>query len=267
MNLTDYSTSARTKVLLYGSPKTGKTALAGKLAADGFHLHWFDLESGISTLLNPAILPVEARKNVTVYNLPDHSSYPIAIETLRDVFRGGVRKICNTHGKVNCATCTKEGKPISEIGKLGDKDIIVIDSLSQLARSAMNRATLKERLKAPDGEYKPTYADYYQQGNMIEAILSIIQVASINIVVISHELESESLEGREKITAVAGTRNASLTVGKYFDNMIYCTVVNKKHRAFGSSTYSPTVITGSRRECNIDTMDVPSLSALFKGSA
>lgn len=270
MNLTEYSTSARTKVLVFGPPKSGKTALVGKLAADGYHLHYFDLENGIKTLLNPAILPADARKNVSVYNLPDHSNYPIAIETLRDVFRGGTRKICNAHGKASCATCVKDGKPMSEIdiGKLGDKDILVIDSLSQLARSAMNRVTAKERSKLPDGEYKPTYTDYAQQGNLLEAILSIIQVADLNVVVISHELESESLEGREKIVPVAGTRNASLTVSKYFDAVIYCTVVNKAHRAFGSSTYSPTIVTGSRLPIDIDNGKdgAMSLLPLFKRS-
>lgn len=267
MNLNDYSAKTRTKVLVYGPPKSGKTALVGKLASD-FKLHYFDLEGGIKTLLNPNILAPEFRCNVNVITVPDHAMYPVAIDTLRDVFRGGLKKICQAHGKVNCALCNKEGKPSSEIdlAKLGDNDIIVIDSLSQLARSAMNRATLKERQK-PDGEsYKQTYADYAQQGNLIESILSLIQVIDLNVIVISHELESESLEGREKIVPVAGTRNFSLTVAKYFDSVIYCTVLNKQHRAFGSSTYSPTIVTGSRLPIDIDNgkEGAVSLLPLFK---
>jgi hypothetical protein len=254
MNLDELNTDTRTKVLVYGAPKSGKTALVGKLAADGYTLHFFDLENGYKTLLNPTILAPEFRKNVNVISIPDHSMYPIAIDTIRDVFRGGLKKICQAHGKTNCPICAKEGKPVTEIdlSKLGDKDIIVIDSLSQLARSAMNRATLKERMK-PDGEsYKQTYADYAQQGNLIESVLSLIQVINLNVVVISHELESESLDGREKIVPVAGTRNFSLTCAKYFDSVLYCTVLNKQHRVFGSSTYSPTIVTGSRLPIDID---------------
>lgn len=268
MNLDELSTDKRTKVLVYGPPKSGKTALVGKLASD-YKLHYFDLESGISTLLNPAILAPEFRKNISVINIPDHKFYPIAIDTLRDVFRGGAKKICTTHGKHNCPLCAKiPTATFSEINiaTLGPSDIVVIDSMSQLARSAMNKATLKETMK-PDGEsYKQTYADYAMQGALMEQLLSLIQVIDLNVVVISHELESESLEGREKIVPVAGTRNFSLTVAKYFDTVIYCTVLNKQHRAFGSSTYSPTIVTGSRLPIDIDNgkEGAVSLLPLFK---
>lgn len=268
MKLSDYKTSGRVKVMVYGAPKSGKTALVGKLASD-FNLLWFDLEGGIRTLLNPSILDPKHLANIELVTIPDHANYPIAIETIRDVFRGGPKKICHTHGKHNCPVCAKTpGASVTEvdISKLGSNDIIVIDSLSQLSKSAMNRATLKERQK-PDGEsYKPTYGDYAQQGNLLEGILSLIQVLDMNVVIISHELESESLEGREKIVPISGTRNQSLTCSKYFDSVIYCTVLNKQHRAFGSSTYSPTIVTGSRLPIDIDNgkEGTVSLLPLFK---
>jgi len=254
MNLDDYSKTTRTKVLVYGSPKSGKTALVGKLASD-FTLHYFDLENGIKTLLNPAILSPEFRKNINVITIPDHKLYPVAIDTLREVFRGGLKSICAAHGKVNCPVCAKDTSAKSskiDLAKMGENDIVVIDSMSQLARSAMSRATLKEISKPGGDEYKQTYADYAQQGALMEQVLSLIQVVDMNVVVISHELESESLEGREKIVPIAGTRNFSLTVAKYFDAVVYTTVVNKVHRAFGSSTYSPTIVTGSRLPIDID---------------
>jgi len=253
MNLDDLPKSARVKVLVFGAPKSGKTALVGKLA-ETHKLHYFDLENGVKTLLNPAILKPEFRKNVELVSIPDHKLYPIAIDTIREVLRGGAKKICSTHGKVNCATCLKTNASFTEvdIGKFGPNDILVIDSLSQLARSAMNKVTFKEVTKPNGEEYKQTYADYAAQGNLIEQVLSFIQVVDMNIIVISHELESESLEGREKIVPVAGTRNFSLTCSKYFDSVIYCTVLNKQHRAFGSSTYSPTIVTGSRLPIDID---------------
>lgn len=270
MNLSELSQSSRTKVLVYGPPKSGKTALVGKLASD-FVLHYFDLESGIKTLLNPAILPPPFRTNINVINLPDHKLYPIAIDTLREVFRGGNKKICTAHGKINCMLCAKvAGATHTEIdiAKMGSNDIIVIDSMSQLARSAMNKATLKEISKPGGEEYKATFTDYAMQGALMEQVLSLIQVIDLNVVVISHELESESLDGKEKIVPVAGTRNFSLTVAKYFDSVIYCTVLNKQHRAFGSSTYSPTIVTGSRLPIDIDNgkEGAVSLLPLFKRS-
>ena len=193
MNLDDFSTSTRSKVLVYGPPKSGKTALVGKLASD-FTLHYFDLESGIKTLLNESILPKQFRKNINVVSIPDHKLYPIAIDTLREVFRGGTKRICSSHGKVNCPVCAKiPDAKVSDIdlSKLGNNDIVVIDSMSQLARSAMNKATLKEISKPGGEEYKQTFTDYAMQGALMEQILSLIQVIDLNIIVISHELESE----------------------------------------------------------------------------
>jgi len=264
MNLDDYSQSSKTKVLVYGPPKSGKTALVGKLASD-FTLHWVDLENGIKTLLNPAMLPVEFRKNINVINVPDHRLYPVGIDTVRDILRGGAKRICALHGKTNCAICAKvpDAKQTDvNLTTFTDRDILVIDSMSQLARSAMNRVTLKEISKPTGEEYKPTYTDYAQSGALMEQVLSLIQVIDLNIIVISHELESESLEGREKIVPVAGTRNFSLTCAKYFDSVVYCSVVNKAHRAFSSSTYSPTIVTGSRLPIDIDTAKEGGVSLL-----
>ena len=254
MDLNDYSGGARTKVLVYGPPKSGKTALVGKLATK-FKLHWFDLEGGIKTLLNPAMLAPQYRKNVSVFNIPDHRLYPIAIDTMREVLRGGMKKICAAHGKVNCPLCNKntDAKWSSiDLFSLGAEDIVVIDSLSQLASSAMNKGILKELQKPGGEEYKKTFTDYAVQGSLMEQVLSFIQVLDTNICCISHEMESETLEGRDKIVPVAGTRNFSLTSSKYFDSVVYCAVTNKQHRAYSSSLHSPTVITGSRLHVNID---------------
>ncbi len=137
---------------------------------------------------------------------------------------------------------------------------------SLVAMRAMNKGILKELQKPGGEEYKKTFTDYAVQGSLMEQVLSFIQVVDINVVAISHELESESLEGREKIVPVAGTRNFSLNAAKYFDSVVHCTVVNKQHRAYSSSTYSPTIITGSRLAVNVDEKkgDELSLLSLFQ---
>lgn len=255
MNLDEYTTELRTKALVYGPPKSGKTALVGKLAAAGFTLHWLDLENGIKTLLNPAILAPQYRKNINVVNIPDHRLYPVAIDTVRDIFRGGAKKICTVHGKTNCALCNKD--PAAKwstinLGAFTSTDILVIDSLSQLSQSAMNRGILKE-LQKPDGEeYKCTFQDYMQQGALLDQVLSMIQALNINIVVISHEIESEMTDGKDKVVPLAGTRNFSKLSAKYFDSVIYCTITNKIHRAYSSSTYAGNILTGDRFGVKLD---------------
>ena len=264
MNLDEYNQHTKSKVLVYGPPKSGKTALVGKLA-EHFNLHWLDLENGIKTLLNPAILKPEFRKNISVINVPDHRMYPVAIDTVREILRGGNKKICQAHGKVNCPICLKDtASKHSEINlaTFTEKDILVIDSLSQLSNSAMNKGILKE-LQKPDGaEYKPTFHDYATQGALLDQVLSLIQVLDLNICVISHEVESEMTDGKDKIVPMAGTRNFSKLSAKYFDSVVYTTVLNKQHRAYSDTTYAPNILTGSRLPVNIDEGKGDSLSIL-----
>ena len=264
MNLDDYNKNTRAKVLVYGPPKSGKTALVGKLAAD-FKLHWLDLENGVKTLLNPAMLDPKYRKNVNVINVPDHKLNPIAIDTVREVLRGGPKLICQAHGKVNCPLCAKvQGAATSKINILeftGD-DLLVIDSLSQLSNSAMNKSVLKEISKPGGEDYKATFHDYATQGALLDQVLSMVQVLDLNIVVISHEVESEMTDGKDKIVPMAGTRNFSKLAAKYFDAAVYCTIVNKQHRAYASTSYAPNVLTGSRLPVDLDDNKGESLSLL-----
>lgn len=256
MNLDEYKDSARVKVIVYGPPKLGgKTALVGKLA-EHFNLHWLDLEKGIKTLLNPEMLKPQFRKNINVITIPDHRMYPVAIDTVRAVLKGGLKKICFKHGKVNCPLCSKEADARwseLDILKFTDKDVLVIDSLSQLSMSAMSKVTLKE-LTAPGGEeYKATFNDYAKQGQYLEEVLSLIQVLDVNIVCISHSLDSEKPESsKEFFVPLAGTRNFSLNVAKYFDEVVNTNVVNKKHSVMNTSTSSGTHLTGGRSGVKLD---------------
>jgi hypothetical protein len=268
MDLNEYNSHTRTKVLVYGPPKSGKTALVGKLAQH-FKLHWLDLEQGIKTLLNPAMLAPEFRKNVNVVNIPDHRMYPIAIDTVREILKGRPAKICSNHGKNNCPLCAKnaDAKWSSvDLSTFTDNDILVIDSMSQLSSSAMNKGILKELQKPGGEEYKCTFHDYATQGALLDQVLSLIQVLDLNIIVISHEVESEMTDGKDKIVPLAGTRNFSKLSAKYFDAVIYLSIVNKQHRAFGETTYAANVLTGSRLPVSIDDSkgDALSLLPIFK---
>lgn len=255
MNLDEYKNSSRVKALVYGPPKAGKTALVGKLA-ERFTLHWLDLENGVKTLLNPEMLAPQFRKNVNVVTIPDHKMYPVAIDTVRAVLKGGERKICYAHGKINCPICAKNLDArwsTIDIMKFTDKDVLVIDSLSQLTSSAMNKVVFKEINKPGGEEYKATFNDYAQQGALLEEVLSLIQVIDINVVCISHAVDTEKAEStKESIVPLAGTRNFSKLVAKYFDEVIYVQVLNKKHSAFNSTNSFTNILTGGRSGCKLD---------------
>jgi hypothetical protein len=248
MTLDDYEVSNRAKVLIYGPPKSGKTAAVGQLARDGYQLYWLDLEKGISTLRNPAILPPEFRKNIHPINIPDHRGYPVAIQTVKKVLRGGVQKICAAHGVSPCPICAKVPTAVYadsfDILKFTERDVLVIDSLTQLTASAANAVTLKAWQK--DEEYRMDFDDFRMQGMKLDEILSLIQALPINVVVISHETDVSKESAPEKLVPLGGTKNFSKTVAKYFDEIVYTQIFNKSHRAFSGTTWSPNHLTGGR---------------------
>lgn len=265
MNLDEYQPTKTTHVVVFGKPKSGKTAIAGELAAHGFKLWYVDLEDGIKTLLNPDVLKPEFRKNVSVIRIPDHSMLPIGLNAFRQIMQGGPKKFCYDHGVHNCPICLKApaakwAEPI-DILKFTTKDILVIDGLSQLSDSAINKIVLKDRQK--DEEYKCTFNDYGTQGVWMKEVLSKIQVTPINLVMLAHEIDAEKSESKEKIVPVSGTRNFSLTVGKYFDEVVYMQVLNKVHKAYSSTTYSNTVLTGGRSGIKLEELSKLSLAPLF----
>jgi AAA domain len=250
-------------ILVFGGPKTGKTELVGKLAAR-FKLLWFDLEQGSSTLFK---LPMEYKKNIELMRIPDNASFPIAIETCLKLVKGKA-SVCEEHGKVTCMLCKKEGKPEVEFNLPALKDpntIVVFDTTTQLTHSAISNITKNE----PD-EYKMQTDDWGKLSSLMDIFFSRIQTAPYHCVCIAHEQDSEvdsmgkgtskRIARANKLIPVAGSRNFSRTVGKYFDHLVYTEIKNKKYVAASSGTYSTLVLTGTRSDIAIE--DTPELGLL-----
>jgi len=267
MDLNDYDQTKRVKALVYGPPKSGKTALIAALAEAGFMIWFFDFEQGVKTLLNPAILKPEFRKNVRVFNIPDHRAYPIAIDTLRELYKGGKKKFCYLHGKNMCPVCAKEaGNKWSaeiDLATFTDNDILVFDSWTQIANSAINKVTLKEWTKDP--EYKMGFDEYRLQGMFQDEVMTKIQVSNIHTIIISHETDVEKSETKERLVPNGGTRNFSKTIAKYVDEVIYLQVLNKKHSVYSSTTFSNTVLTGGRSGVKLEEGSNVSIVDIFGG--
>lgn len=259
MKLSDKAASKVHRVLLFGPPKSGKTQLAGALASE-FDLVVFDLENGSDTLLK---LPKEAQERVEIISLPDTRVYPIAIETMLKVIKGGPLDICEEHGKVSCALCKKNEGLFNHIAlnELPPTTIVIIDSLTQLTNSAIAHIT-----KHQDELYKLEYDDWANLGKLMDTFLSQVQQAKFNVICISHETEVKMEDGKHKLVPTAGTTNFSRNTAKYFDEVVYCEVKNGKHVAGSSTSYSNSILTGSRTGQRLE--DKPgsaSLSSIFKG--
>jgi hypothetical protein len=245
-------------LLVYGPPKVGKTKLVGELAQHGFTLHFFDLENGSMTLNRS--LPSQFQENVNLFRIPDTRDFCIAVETMLKIQKAGVHKICWEHGKIACPLCDKDKKSFDTFDNttLGPKDIIVVDSMTQLSNSAMNNIG-----KGKTDDWKPEWDDYNKQGRILDRFCSSIQNSLWNWIVITHDLLVDTTDGKnEKIVPVAGTSNFSRTVAKYFDEVVYCQVRNKQHEAASSTTYNLGILTGSRSHTAIESQDKNEMSLL-----
>jgi AAA domain len=245
MKLSDKTASKAHRVMVFGPPKSGKTQLVGELSSK-FNLLWVDLENGIDSLLK---LPDSCKERIEVISIPDTRSYPIGIETCIKMVRGSKGRVCELHGKWNCPICTKDSGAFIdvELNTLPLDTIVVFDSITQLTNSAISYIT-----KNQPEDYKLNYDDWGNLGKLMDMFLSHVQQALFNVVCISHETEVEMEDGKNKLVPTGGTRNFSRNVAKYFDEVIYCEVKNKKHVAASSTTYNSNILTGSRHGISLE---------------
>ena len=259
MKLTDKKAAKSHRVLLFGPPKSGKSQLAGELA-EKFNLLWVDIENGVDSLLK---MPEEWKARVEVISIPDTRVYPMGIQTALKMIKGGPGTICDAHGAWNCMACAKDplaSKVSVHLNELPLDTVVVFDSLTQLTNSAIAHIT-----KNQSDDYKMEYDDWAALGKLMDTFLSQVQQAPFNVVCISHETEVEMEDGKNKLVPTAGTRNFSRNTAKYFDEVFYLEVKNKKHVVGSSTTYSNNILSGSRSGQVLESQDKASLIPVFSG--
>lgn len=273
MNLEQYSAIPKyeaRRICVFGPPKSGKTDLVGQLALHDYKLHWFDLEAGIKTLVRKDSKILKHLHNIIVYPMPDTQTYPIAMTTLMSLVKGGPHHICVSHGAHNCFKCLMEEKKQNkqewndiDLNKFGPKEVLVIDSISQLISSVLMNITKAEIAKGND-DYKPDWDDWRKQGFLGDRIFGLIQAGNFNCIGISHEEEQKLENGSKRLVPVGGTGNYSKTFAKYWDDIVYTDVVNGTYRAYSAVDPAVNAIVGSRAGKKLDVSKGIGLIELFK---
>jgi hypothetical protein len=256
VKLTEKVATTNHKVLVYGAPKTGKTELVGRLA-EHYNINLFDCEDGWKTLTK---LPTAWQERINIVSVPDSRVYPIAAETWLKIIKGEPGTVCNDHGKWNCPLCKKNGAPITEVhlNATPRNTINVFDSLTQFTNSCISHIT-----KAMPDDYKLQLDDWGALRVLIDRFLSQVQAARYNVVCITHEEEVGFEDGKKRLVASSGSSNSSRNTAKYFDDVIYCEVKNKKHMFGSSTTFGMNMVTGSRTGVEIEKQTDPTLLDIF----
>ncbi len=273
MKLVDYKPNAARHIMVYGEPKSGKSVLAMMLAKYGYKLWYVDGEDSVKSAWavnseGKRILSDEDISNIELIRLPDSMTYPIMGETLLKIVKGGPCTVCHEHGKVSCPICSKNPAAITvtiDVNTFTPKDVLVIDSVTQLGHSFISHIKQKEiKANVMADDLKLDWDEWAKQGFLLDRVFSTVQNAKWNCIAISHEEVSKMSDKTESIVPKMGTRNFSKTSAKYFDDIVYCAKVNNKLKQFSSVEYSNNVITGSRSGKRIEKEGSRGLIELFE---
>lgn len=259
MKLSDLAASEVNHVLVIGDPGSGKSTLVAQLATR-YKLLWISMDNGHSILRK---LPQEAQDNIELVVLPDTRDYPVAVDTFREIMKYKPVAICATHGKHNCSACKLAQLPFTQVdlGTLQKDWIVVLDNISQLSDSYMSLIC-----KGQPVDYKPKLDDWGSLRFHLFKMLGDLQVAPFNLVAIAHCVEEAMTDGSKKIMPLVGSSNTAPKVGGYFDHVVYCSVINKSHKAGSSTTYITNVLSKSRTDIAVENYPAPTLIPFVDGA-
>lgn len=183
--LGDHQSKTTTKMLFVGDSGAGKTGALASLAAAGYNLRILDMDNGLDVLNNLLTDP-----NSTYFKQDPKSAERVDFVTVTD-------KMKNVNGRLVPATATAWTRAVKllmdwtdgeqKLGPIttwGQKDILVIDSLTMLSTAALNMIlSMNGRL----GQ-RPHQSDWGDGQQLVEGLLQMLYDEGVqcNVIVCCH---------------------------------------------------------------------------------
>jgi len=195
---TDHTVGSRTKLLLCGDSGSGKTSSLATLANAGYNLRIADFDAGLDVLGN--YLEGDAASRVHYVTLRDSMKNATAFQDFSKLLTIGWEDF---------------GLPKD----WGDNDVLVIDSLTFLANSAMRRILQRDGKKFTD---QPAIQHWGEAGRDIELLIQWLTSDELpcNLVVTTHVQYYDEPGGGSRAYPVALGRKLPTIIGRYFNTVL-----------------------------------------------
>ena len=215
-SLRHHISESTTKMLIVGDSSSGKTGSLCSLAQVGYNIRIIDTENGLDLLANLLSDPKTPYGPEAI----DRIEHKTLMEKLRNV--GG--KLVPAKAIVwqdamklldNWKTDTADLGPITTWGQ---KDVLVIDTLSSLCDSAMYfHQAMNAQLGQPS-----TRSDLYIAQQYVDGLIKKLIDDSVkcNVILFCHVQYTEKEKGSPKGYPKAVSFGLSSTIGKNFNNVI-----------------------------------------------
>lgn len=241
------------RVLIHGDSGTGKTTLVAQLAKK-YNLHLFDLDAGHNVIYTA--VPQQYWGNVNVYeveDLPDNSRAAKLID--KAIRPETITTFCTQHGEVGCSKCKGKETTTFNTAKLTPNDIVVIDAMTTLSKSASNFSVGSAIMGGDMAYFKLEFTHHDKQGMILSNFLQRMKQLPCHVVVITHSFVLDNMNGTKQIAPIGGTKNFAKTCVRDFDHVVYCYLKNNKHCFTSSTTHAPGIVAKSRTNVDIQTTD------------
>lgn len=245
-SFSEHKNSTRTKLLMVGDSKSGKSAALATLANAGYKVNILDYDDGLDPLA--AFLQPEVVDNVHYVTLKDDPADRKGVDSWRKGWN-----IIQGRWKV-------DDEDLGSIRDWGSDTVFVIDSLTFMGKAALHDALVTNGKKVSDQPSQPEWGDALRK---MEALLDFVlsNRVNCNVVMTALPIAIDDESGVSKLYPQVVSKNFSTTVPSFFNNVIGLTSKRDGTRLFRTTS-------NGRQEFGVSkpmAAEVPAdMGALFK---